>query len=121
MPSMQRLIRQLDLSEHFAALSAFFAREKSFAIEGDEGQNTIFLRELSELEIPALPRVQNLDGAIDRLAKRGIAKLDEIYDFVRIARFFEALKLREYRGKIGEFIASIEIEKPLKNLTAAFD
>lgn len=118
---MQRLIRQLDLSEHFAALSAFFAREKSFAIEGDEGQNAIFLRELSELEIPALPRVQNLDDAIGRLAKRGIAKLDEIYDFVRIARFFEALKLREYRGKIGEFIAAIEIEKPLKNLTAAFD
>ncbi|MDR2151286.1 MAG: Smr/MutS family protein [Helicobacteraceae bacterium] len=118
---MKRLIEQLDLDEHFAALSAFFAREKSFAIDGDERQNAIFLSEIKALEIPVAPRVQNLDGAIARLFKRGIAKLDELYDFARIARFFEALKLREYQGKIGEWIAAIEIEKPLKNISAAFD
>ncbi|MDR2639204.1 MAG: Smr/MutS family protein [Helicobacteraceae bacterium] len=118
---MEQLIKRLDLDEHFAALSAFFARAKPFAVDGDERQNALFLREMETLELPALPRVQNLDSAIARLYKRGAIRLDELYDFVRIARFFEGLKLRDYQGKIGEWIGAIEIAKPLKNLTAAFD
>jgi DNA mismatch repair protein MutS2 len=118
---MEKLIKRLDLEEHFAALASFFAREKSFAIDGDAQRNTAFIREMDALELPVLPRVQNLDSAIARLNKLGVAKLGELYDFVRIARFFEALKNRAYEGKIGDWANAIEIVKPLKNLTAIFD
>ncbi|MDR1452271.1 MAG: Smr/MutS family protein [Helicobacteraceae bacterium] len=118
---MERLIQQLDLEEHFAALSAFFARAKPFTVGGDERANTIFLREMKTMDIPALPPSQNLDGAIARLRKQGIAKLGELYDFVRIARFFETLNHREFEGKLGEWIKTIEIIAPLKKLATAFN
>ncbi|MDR1912263.1 MAG: Smr/MutS family protein [Helicobacteraceae bacterium] len=122
---MELLIKRLDLEERFSALASFFAREKPFTIEGDAAQNAALLDELESLDIPALPQVQNLDSAIARLAKGGVARIGELFDFARIVRFFETLKLRDYEGKIGEkaaeWASAIEAVKPLKNLTAIFD
>ncbi|MGE4295608.1 MAG: endonuclease MutS2 [Campylobacterales bacterium] len=118
---METLIKQLDLTEHFDSLSAFFARPKPLALEGDTQQHLIFLQELENAELPPLPAVADLQPAIARLAKQGNAKLAELYDLVRIGRFFEGLKLRLKEGKSGEWAASIEIHKALKEIMAVFD
>ncbi|MDR0747355.1 MAG: Smr/MutS family protein [Helicobacteraceae bacterium] len=118
---MDELIRQLDLTEHFDRLEGFFARSKPFAMEGDADLHYQFLLEFERLELPPMPKIQVLEGAIAKLAKYGSAALDEIYGFVRMARFFEGLKARRFEGRLGEWIGSIEIDRALKELTDAFD
>ncbi|GHV59980.1 endonuclease MutS2 [Campylobacterota bacterium] len=118
---LNTLIKQLDLSEHFANFTSYFAREKPFVLEGDTDLHTHFLAELDALDLPALPKVRLLESAAANLAKQGAIKLYEIYDFVRIARFFEGLKLSFKEGKIGEWAQSIVVPDQLKELNNAFD
>ncbi|MDR2904525.1 MAG: Smr/MutS family protein [Helicobacteraceae bacterium] len=116
------LVKALDLEAHFAALAGYFAREKAaFTIAGDIEQNTRFLREIDEAELPEPPRARRLESAASRLAKAGVAKLAEIYDFIRIARFFEALKSRNFEGTFGEYLRSVEIAPQLTAIAARFD
>ena len=118
---MDTLIKQLDLSDHFEALGAFFARPKPLALEGDTQQHLLFLEELERLELPVLPTAGDVQPAIARLAKQGNAKLAELYDLVKIARFFEGAKLRIKEGKTGEWLQSIEILPALSEVMALFD
>ena len=117
----ENLIKQLDLSEHLANFSSFFAREKHYALEGDTDLHAQFLAELDALELPAAPAVRNLESATANLAKQGAIKLYEIYDFVRLARFFEGLKLSFKEGKTGEWVRSVVVPEALKELIKAFD
>ncbi|GHS86906.1 endonuclease MutS2 [Campylobacterota bacterium] len=120
---MDELIKQLDLSEHFSSLASYLAREKPIAggIEGDIQQNMLFISEIERLNLPPLPKAQNLSSAIARIAKMGAAKIAELYDFVKIARYFESLKARNLEGKFAAWIAAIEIAPPLKAICGSFD
>lgn len=118
---MNTLIKQLDLSEHFDALAAFFARPKGVEFDGDVQQMIVYLQELDKQIVPQLPQVGALTPSINRLAKQGHAKLGEIYDFVRIARFFELIKTTIIEGKCAEWLRSIEIAKSLKTVAEAFN
>jgi DNA mismatch repair protein MutS2 len=119
--ALERLIKQLDLTEHFDRLGGFFARSKPFAMEGDTDLHYLFLLELERLELPPTPKIPVLKGAIDKLAKYGSVTLGDIYGFVQTARFFEELKARRFEGRAGEWIGSIEINPALKGLMGAFD
>jgi DNA mismatch repair protein MutS2 len=118
---LELLIKQLDLTEHFEALSSRFARPKAVALEGDTETHISYMRELESVELPPLPNARSLTSAIARLNKQGIAKLDEIYDFVRIARLFERLKITLKEGRCANWVRSIEIHPRLNALSAVFD
>ncbi len=118
---MQTLIDRLDLAEHLSQLSGFFAREKPFVLEGDIQLHRAFIEELESQQLPAIPPVGNLDGALMRLHKLGTLKLPELYDLVRICRFFLLLKARIIEGRMGRYLAEIHIPPALEGVMAAFD
>jgi DNA mismatch repair protein MutS2 len=118
---LQTLIDRLDLAGHLSQLSNFFAREKPFILEGDIQLHHAFITELEPLELPPIPTVANLDGALMRLHKLGTLKLDELYDLVRMGRFFMRLKERIFEGRMGRWLLEIEIPPAVEGVMAAFD
>ena len=87
-----RLVQTLDLQEYIAQFSAFLAREKSFIPQGDRQILSHLIQELEVLDLKAPMRVKDLSSELASLQKFGILNLNEIFEFVKIIRYFSYLK-----------------------------
>ncbi|TLD80419.1 endonuclease MutS2 [Helicobacter sp. MIT 05-5293] len=86
------LASKLDLQEFLAKFATFFARQKDVFFEGDRVFYAKILKEI-ELSPPlAPPRLCNLDTPLIHLQKFGTLKFDEIFEMIKLVRYFVALK-----------------------------
>ncbi|TEY15841.1 endonuclease MutS2, partial [Campylobacter sp. CH185] len=88
----EELISKLDLNSYLEEFKALFARDKEIFLQGDSDLHFKRIHELCEVEFPTMPELSNLDKALVHLSKQGILHLDEIFEFVKIFRYFEKLK-----------------------------
>jgi len=104
-----QLIKTLDLTDFLEELKGFYAREKSFVIDGDIIFHYQFIQELARHKFNSPPKIKNLDSQLQHLKKYGILSLDAIFEFVKIIRYFLYLKkigfekttiIKEWLGKI---------------------
>jgi DNA mismatch repair protein MutS2 len=115
---IDKLIDQLDLAEHISQFSTFFSREHSLYIEGDQELHFKYIKELDKLEFKAPPKVADFFEIHGHLKKHGVLGFEQIFEIVKVVRYFRYFKKRELEGLIGEWMEKfiipeqfLEIEK----------
>ena len=88
MNSGDKIIKQLDLTGYIEQFEGLLARPKPLFIEGDRGLHFRFIKALETVEFKAPPKVKKLDDLWIRLSKQGVLGLDEIFEAVKIVRYF---------------------------------
>jgi len=104
------LIEQLDLSEHINQFKSFFSRENSLYIEGDQGLHFKYIKALDSIEFKAPPKVIDFFNIKGHLKKRGVLNFEQIFEIVKIVRYFRYFKNRQLDGIIGEWMDKFIID-----------
>ena len=115
---------KLDLLPFLKRLESLFARQKSYELNGDK--NVIFksIAELDNIPFQAPDPLNNLDSALMRLKKLATLRLEEIFEFVKIIRYFVYLKSHPAISELnttGAWLAKINIPQPLQDILEYFD
>ncbi|WP_201353765.1 endonuclease MutS2 [Hydrogenimonas urashimensis] len=116
-----KLIKQLDLTGYIERFEGLLARPKPLFIEGDRSLHFRFIRALEEVEFKAPPKVRDCKDMWMRLGKQAVLGLEEIYEVVKIVRYFMYLKNLRIENVLGEWLAQIEIPAPIVDLSKMFD
>ncbi len=106
------LIQQLDLSEHIEQFQSFFSRAHSLYIEGDQELHFRYIKALDALEFKAPPKVIEFTVIKQHLKKHGVLNFEQIFEIVKVVRYFRYFKNRNIDGLIGEWMSKFDI--PLK-------
>ena len=115
------LIKKLDIVNHISQLQALFCREKDIKLDGDINIHHTILKELEEFELKTPPKIELLNGPLNYLQKQGSLKIYEIYEFVKIIRYFQYLKKFSFTGKLAVWIDKIIIPNELDVIINAFN
>ncbi|WP_456428281.1 MutS-related protein [Nitratifractor sp.] len=114
------LPEKLDLGDYLQSFSSFFARPKPVAMEGDIHQHYRFVRALGKVEIPEPPQMPELEDRLMRLSKQAVLGLEEIFDFVKMLRYFNRLRALELPEPAGSWIAEIEVPEEVAEIGSYF-
>jgi len=112
---------QLDLSGFLSEFYAFLSREKPYYIEGDQNRHFSLIKELDNYEFASPVKVKSLDSALAYLKKQGMLNLEDIFEFVKIIRYFHYLQNRDFEGLLGSWVNGIEIHEDFSEIEAYFD
>lgn len=107
---LDTIINQLDLTEHITAFKSFFARESPLYIEGDQELHYRYIKALDTVEFKAPPKVSDLTDAKWHLQKHGVLRFEDLFEFVKIIRYFRYFKNKNIEGLLGEWMDKIIIE-----------
>ena len=118
---MQEIFKKLDLEDYITNFSKLFAREKSVVLEGDINLHHRLIKELSKYDLKEPQKVENLDGRLIHIQKQGVLKLDEIYEFIKIIRYFNYLKRFNFEDKLAIWIDKIIIPNDILKIEEYFD
>ena len=119
--SEKTIIQKLDLDGYIHQFEQFFARVKPVAMHGDVNQHYRHIKALSALQFPEPKEVPNLDGQLNRIKKQAVLGLDEIYAFVKIIMYFNALKALELPEPIRSWIMEIEVPDEVMEVLGYFN
>ncbi|PAF41897.1 endonuclease MutS2 [Helicobacter sp. 11S02596-1] len=122
--SYASLIDKLDLREFIASFEEFFARKKPIHLEGDRFVFGRFIAELDTIDFTPPPKINPLDTQILHLKKIGVLKLEEIFEFIKIIRYFGYLKSLAQIPKdshLCTYLQKIEIPPALWDLMKVFE
>jgi DNA mismatch repair protein MutS2 len=106
---LDTLIAQLDLGEHIKQFKNFFARESSLYIEGDQELHFRYIKALDKLEFRAPPKVTDFFHIKGHLKKHGVLNFEQIFEIVKIVRYFRYFKNRNLDGLIGQWMSKFDI------------
>ena len=116
------LIKRLDLTEFIDSFTALFAREKPIYMEGDLNYHQRFIKELNKYELTAPKSVENLDTHFMHIKKFGVLKPYEIFEFIKIVRYFKYLKRFDFKGDILiDWFAKIIIPPQIDEIASFFN
>jgi DNA mismatch repair protein MutS2 len=101
---IELLINQLDLSEHINAFSSFFSRESSLYIEGDQELHFKYIKALDNIEFKAPPKVADFTTIKMHLKKHGVLNFEQIFEIVKVVRYFRYFQNKKVEGLIGEWM-----------------
>jgi len=114
------LLKQLDLTQHIEQFKSFFSREHELYIEGDQELHFRYIKALDKLEFKAPPKVSDFYNIKGHLKKRGILRFEQIFEIVKIVRYFRYFKNRELEGLIGEWMSKFVIEEKFLEIEKYF-
>ncbi len=111
---MQDIFNKLDLVDYIETFSKLFARDKSIILEGDINLHHRMIKELSNFDFVAPVKVEDLTNPLLHLQKQGILKIYDIFEFIKIIRYFLYLKKFNFSStikdaKVGEWLDKIDI------------
>ena len=117
---IKKLIQQLDLTEHIGQFQSFFSRNTSLYIEGDQELHFKYIKALDAVEFKAPPKVTPFYEIKGHLRKHGVLNFEQIFEIVKIVRYFRYLKNRELEGIIGEWFSKIEVPQKFTEVEKYF-
>ena len=112
---------QLDLGPFLSQFQDFLAREKPLFIEGDQNRHFKIINELDAYEFKAPPKVKKLNSALGYLKKQGQLNLYDIFEFVKMVRYFRYLQKFDFDGSLGSWIHGIEMHLEFDEIDLYFD
>ncbi len=121
MPINEDISAQLDLTPFLSSFSDFLSREKPLYIEGDQNRHFQLIRELEAYEFKAPPKLKNLDSALAYLKKLGQLNLEDIFEFVKIVRYFRYLQKFDFEATLGTWINGIEMHEDFGDIDRYFN
>jgi len=116
-----KIVKQLDLTGYIEQFEGFLARPKPLFMEGDRSLHFRFIKALETVEFKAPPKVKNLDDCWMRLSKQGVLGLDEIFEAVKIVRYFQYLKNLKIENELGTWLTEIRVPEPIIEIERMFD
>jgi DNA mismatch repair protein MutS2 len=119
-PIEKSIIQKLDLDGYVGQFQTFLAREKPVAMQGDINQHFRYIQALSKVQFPDPTPVVNLDGQLARIKKQAVLSLDEIYAFVSMISYFNALSAVGFTEPLISWIQGIEIPDEIKEILGYF-
>ena len=108
---LDKLIEQLDLTEYIHSFLNFFSRESSLYIQGDQELHFRYIKALDALEFNAPPKISPFNEIKYRLKKHGILNFEQIFEIVKIVRYFRYFKNRSLDGIIGQWMSKFIIDE----------
>ena len=102
------LIKQLDLGQHISEFQSLFSRETSLYIEGDQELHFKYIKALDKLEFKAPPKISDFNKIKLHLKKHGVLNFEDIFEPVKVVRYFRYLKNVATDGLIFEWMQKIE-------------
>ena len=118
--NIDKLISQLDLAEHIEQFKSFFSREHSLYIEGDQELHFRYIKALDAIEFKAPPKVSDFFTIKAHLKKHGVLNFEQIFEIVKVVRYFRYFKNRELDGLIGEWMSKFIIEPKFTEIEKYF-
>ena len=107
--SLNSLIERLDLSGHIDSFNSFFSRPKPLFIEGDQERHYSYIDALDKLTFKSPPKVNVFRPITSHLKKQGVLRFEQIFELIKVVRYFRSLKNSAFEGIIGEWMHKIEI------------
>ncbi|WP_455757850.1 endonuclease MutS2 [Sulfurimonas sp.] len=117
---MELLIDQLDLNEHINSFTNFFSRDSSLYIEGDQELHFKYIKALDQIEFNAPPKIASFHEIKGHLKKRGVLNFEQIFEIVKVVRYFRYFKNRELDGLIGEWMSKFVIDERFTEIEKYF-
>lgn len=107
--SLDALIDRLDLTGHIDSFNGFFSRPKPLFIEGDQERHFAYIDALDKLPFRSPPKVTSFQPITSHLKKQGVLRFEQIFEIIKIVRYFRTLKNSAFEGLIGEWMHKIQI------------
>ena len=79
-------------------------------IEGDQELHFKYIKALDAIEFKAPPKVADFFTIKGHLKKHGVLNFEQIFEIVKIVRYFRYFKNRELNGLIGEWMSKFTID-----------
>ncbi|MEN8302516.1 MAG: endonuclease MutS2 [Campylobacterota bacterium] len=117
---IELLIDQLDLNNHIEQFTSFFSRENSLYIEGDQELHFRYIKALDKIEFKAPPKVTDFTQIRQYIKKHGVLNFEQIFEVVKVVRYFRYFKNREIDGIIGEWMSKFIIEEKFTEIEKYF-
>ena len=114
------MIKKLDLEDYINKLKNLFARGKEFILEGDINVHHRYIKKLEKYDYNSPPEIKNLDYPLIRLKKQGVLSHTEIFEFIKIVRYFKYLKSKNW-SDLNDWFSKIEIPKEIEEIEKKYD
>jgi DNA mismatch repair protein MutS2 len=121
MNKQTELEQKLDLSEFLSTFRNYFSREKSFVMEGDSNRHLKFIESFEGIEFSEPPKVEQIWESINAVKKFGTLSLSQIYEIVKITKYFFYLKKVPFKEPAKSWIEKINIDSYFSDLNSLFD
>ncbi|QOP42387.1 endonuclease MutS2 [Sulfurimonas marina] len=118
---MDKILTQLDLDSHISQFRSFFSREDSLYIEGDQELHYRYIKALDKIEFNAPPKVIDFFSIKNHLKKHGVLNFEQIFELVKVVRYFRYFRNKKLDCIIGEWIEKIEIPEKFLEVEKYFD
>lgn len=110
---MQDIFKKLDLVDYIQSFSKHFSRKKEPILEGDINVHFKLIKELSSYTFKQPPLLGNLDYAFMLIQKQAILKIDDIFEFIKIVKYFIYLKNIKFDNRLLEWFEKIIIPQDI--------
>ena len=117
---IELLIDQLDLNDHIEQFKSFFSREHSLYIEGDQELHFRYIKALDKIEFKAPPKVADFTEIRQYIKKHGVLNFGQIFEVVKVVRYFRYFKNRSLDGIIGDWMSKFIIEEKFTEIEKYF-
>ncbi|MEA1920076.1 MAG: endonuclease MutS2 [Campylobacterota bacterium] len=115
------LIDNLDLTSHIHSFESFFSREKALFIEGDQELHYKYITALDELAFKAPPKIEPFSSIQNHLKKQGVLRFEQIFELIKLVRYFRRLKNSKFEGLVGVWLDKITIPEAFDELDTYFN
>ena len=117
---IELLIEQLDLNDYIEQFKSFFSREHELYIEGDQELHFRYIKSLDKIEFKAPPQIADFTTIKQHLKKHGVLNFEQIFELVKVIRYFRYFKKRKLDGIIGQWMEKIIIPEKFTEVEKYF-
>jgi DNA mismatch repair protein MutS2 len=117
---LNTLIAQLDLEQHIEEFKSFFARESSLYMEGDQELHFRYIKALDKIDFAAPPKIADFFNIKGHLKKHGVLSFEQIFEIVKVVRYFRYFNNRALDGIIGEWMSKFIIDEKFTEIEKYF-
>lgn len=118
---MEEIFYKLDLKEYLENFNNHLAREKPLFLDGDSRINYEKIQELASFDIKICESIKNLDDSLAKISKFGILHISEIFEFVKIIKYFLYLKSIPFTQKFKTYLDKIIIPDAILEICNYFN
>lgn len=119
---MEKILSKLDLIEYTNSYENYLARAKPLFLEGDIHLHFKLIKELfNHHSVKPIPDMINLDRSLAVLQKSGVLRLEEIYAYSKIIKYFVYLKKVFLDDALLSWMDKISIPENLLEISGFFD
>ncbi len=115
-----QIISQLDLDAHIEEFQSFFSRNDKLFIQGDQELHFKYIQALDKVEFKAPPKISDFTTIKNHLKKRGVLNFEQIFEIIKVVRYFRYLKNKDLDGILGTWMAKFEFDERFLELEKYF-